>query len=248
MVNVPPPPVLVVRPHDPQRRRRNAVLLVLAWAVSLLVAIGIINLMQSPLARVVDHSALNAAQKEIETLRQNNAALERAEQVARAANADLQQTLRDHQEQIAGLRADLAFFSRLTGGAGRREGLNVHGVRVQPGDSPRVYNVTVTLTQNLKSGHTASGRVRISTSGVREGKLTTVTWSELAPDQDANGLAFSFKYFEQIKAVVMLPAGFIPNRVRVEADAGGDMGRADQDYAWSEALTAQEVPDVQQQP
>jgi len=26
------------------------------------------------------------------------------------------------------------------------------------------------------------------------------------------------------------------------------MGRADQDYAWSDALTAQEVPDVQQQP
>jgi len=61
-------------------------------------------------------------------------------------------------------------------------------------------------------------------------------------------LAFSFKYFEQIKAVIMLPAGFNPNRIRVEADASGDMGRADQDYAWSEALAAQEVPDVQQQP
>jgi hypothetical protein len=248
MVNVSPPPVLVVRPHDPRRRRRTFVLLALAWLASLAVVLGAMHLTQGQIARVVDHSELNAARKEIETLRQNNAALERGEQVARAANTDLQQTLRDHQEQIAALRADLAFFSRLTGGTGRREGLNVHGVRVQAADSARVYNVTVTLTQNLKSGQVASGRVRVTVSGVRDGKLTTVAWNELAPDQDGNGLAFSFKYFQQIKAVVMLPAGFTPNRIRVEADAGGDMGRADQDYAWSEALTAQEVPDVQQQP
>jgi len=248
MVNVSPPPVLVVRPHDPRRRRRLALLLALAWIASVLLALGLMQLVQGQIAGVVDHGALNAAQHEIETLRQQNAALERAEQVARAANADLQQTMRDHQEQIAGLRADLAFFSRLTGGAGRREGLNVHGARVQAGDSARVYNVTVTLTQNLKSGQVAAGRVKISLSGVRDGKLTTLPWSELAPDQDANGLAFSFKYFQQIRATVMLPPGFAPSRVRVEADAGGDMGRADQDYAWADALSAQEVPDVQQQP
>ena len=248
MVNVPPPPMLVVRPHDPRRRRRAVLLMAFAWLVSLALAIGAMQLMQGQIAHVVDHSELIAAQKEIETLRQSVAGLERAEQVARAANNDLQQTLRDDREQIAALRTDLAFYSRLTGGAGRREGLNVHGVRVQQSDAARVYNVTVTLTQNLKSGQMASGRLRLSVSGVRDGKLATLGWSELAPDQDANGLAFSFKYFEQIRATVMLPEGFTPQRVRAEADAGGDMGRADQDYAWSDALSAQEVPDVQQQP
>ena len=248
MVNVPPPPMLVVRPHDPRRRRRAFLLIAVAWLLSLLLVFGAVQLMQGQIAHVVDHSELIAAQKEIEALRQNAAALERAGQVARAANNDLQQTLRDNREQIAALRADLAFYSRLTGGAGRREGLNVHGVHVQPSASARVYNVAITLTQNLKSGQVASGRVRVSVSGVRDGKLTTLGWAELAPDQDANGLAFSFKYFQQIRATVMLPEGFNPNRVRVEADAGGEMGRADQDYAWSEALSAQEVPDVQQQP
>jgi FtsZ-binding cell division protein ZapB len=245
MVNVPPPPVLVVRPHRPERRRRMVFLFALAWLASLALALGLMHLLNDQIASVVDHSALNEAQREIETLRQRNAALERSEQVARAANTDLQQTLRDHQEQIAGLRADLAFFSRLTGGAGRREGLNVHGVRVQAADSARVYNVTATLTQNLKSGQIASGHVRVSISGVRGGKLTTLTWADLAPDQDASGLTFSFKYFQQIKATVMLPEGFTPNRIRVEADAGGDMGRADQDFAWSDAQADQEVSDVQ---
>jgi hypothetical protein len=246
MPNVRPPPVLVVRPHRPEHRLRTTLLVVFAWLASLLLALGLMHLLQDEIAGVVDHSALVEAQHEIDTLRQRNAALERSEQVARAANADLQQTLRDHQEQIAGLRADLAFFSRLTGGGGKREGLNVHGVRVQAADSQRVYNVVATLTQNLKTGQLASGRVHLEVSGVLAGKLTTLTWSQLAPDQEANGLAFSFKYFQQIKATVMLPDGFEPNRIRVIADAGGDMGHADQEFAWSDAMTAQEVSDVQQ--
>lgn len=245
MANVPPPPVLVVRQHRPQRRLRLAALIGLAWLASVLLVLGVMHLLQGQIASVVDHSELIQARSQIEALRQRNAALERSEQVARAANADLQQTLRDHQEQIAGLRADLAFFSRLTGG-GKREGLNVHGVRVQPGDTARVYNVIVTLTQNLKSGQVAGGHVRLEVSGVLAGKLTTLPWSQLAPDQEANGLTFSFKYFQQIKATVMLPEGFAPNRIRVIADGGGDMGRADQEFTWTDALTDQEVSDVQQ--
>ena len=246
MANVPPPPVLVVRPHRPEGRRRTALLIVLAWLASLLAALGLMHVLRSQIATVVDHTALVEAQHQIETLRQRNATLERSEQVARAANADLQQTLRDHQEHIAGLRADLAFYSRLTGGGGKREGLTVHGVHVQAADSARVYNVTTTLTQNLKSGQIASGRLRLEISGVLAGKLATLAWNQLAPDQDANGLAFSFKYFQQIKATVMLPDGFTPNHVHVFADAGADMGRADQEFAWSDALAAQEVSDVQQ--
>ena len=221
-------------------------LITLAWLASLLMALGLMHMLSGQIASVVDHSALVDAQHQIETLRQGNATLERSEQVARAANSDLQQTLRDHQEQIAGLRADLAFYSRLTGGGGKREGLNVHGVRVQASDAARVYNVTATLTQNLKSGQIAGGRLRLEVSGVLAGRLTTLAWNQLAPDQDANGLAFSFKYFQQIRATVMLPEGFTPNRIRVLADAGGDMGRADQEFAWSDALAAQEVSDVQQ--
>jgi hypothetical protein len=248
MANVPPPPRLVVRPHRPERKRRLIVLLAVLWVASLMIASGVISAIVDHVAVVADRTSLLAVQSENETLRQHAATLERSEQVARAANADLQQTLRDHQEQIAGLRADLAFYSRLTGGSGKRDGLNVHGVRAQSTDTARVYNITVTLTQNLRSGQIAAGRVRLDVSGVRGGKLTTLAWTELAPDQDSNGLAFSFKYFQQVKATVMLQEGFVPNRIRVQADAAGDMGRADQDFAWSEAVTDQESPDVQQQP
>ena len=88
-------------------------------------------------------------------------------------------------------------------------------------------------------------RLYNSTDIFGAGRLATLRWDELASSQERDGLQFSFKYFQQLKGALMLPAGFTPNRIHAEADAGGDMGRTEQDFAWAEALTTPEVTDVQ---
>jgi hypothetical protein len=241
MVKVSPPPVLVVRPQG-QRDRRWTLLALLGvvWTLSLAAALEF----GRRGAGLQDPAVAASSNKEHETLLQRIAVLERAEQVSRAAYSDLQQSLHDRQEEISALRADLAFYSRLTNG-GKLEALNVHGVHLQAGASPRVYNFSVTLTQTLKSGQIASGHVHLSVNGVQDGKLTALSWNEIAPNQDGSGLPFAFKYFQQIAGTLMLPEGFSPNRIRVEADGGSEMGRADQEFSWNEALADQEGSDVQ---
>jgi hypothetical protein len=241
MVHVQPPPALVVRVRHNKRRWPLIFLVVLAWLVSIAAAL----LLTQQGANLVDRAEINRAHKEQDALLQRIAVLERSEQVARAAYGDLQQNLKDRQEEVSALRADLAFYSRLTNGS-KLEALNVHGVHLQAAASPRVYNFSITLTQTLKSGQIATGRMRVSVNGVRDGKLITLAWSDLAPNQDGTGLPFSFKYFQQITGTLMLPDKFTPNRIRVEAEAGGEMGKIDQDFAWNDALAEQEVSDVQQ--
>jgi hypothetical protein len=243
MSNVLPPPILVVRPHRTARRWRWPLALALLWLASLAAVPYAMRYFGAIGVKV----AASRANTERDNLLQKVALAERAEQVARAANADLQQGLRDRQEEIAGLRADLAFYSKLTDGRSKPEGLAVHGVRVGAGAAPRVYNFTVTLTQTLKSGQIASGHVRLAVDGIANGKLSTVTWQQLAPNQDASGLSFSFKYFQQVAGTLMLPADFTPNRIQVEADAGAGMGRAEQEFAWADALADQESANVQKQ-
>ncbi len=242
MVHVQPPPALVVRVRHKKRRWPLIIFVVLAWFAS----IGAALLLTQQTENLVDRAEINRAHKEQDALLQRIAVLERSEQVARAAYGDLQQNLKDRQEEISALRADLAFYSRLTNGS-KLEALNVHGVHLQAAASPRVYNFSVTLTQTLKSGQIAAGRMRVTVNGVRDGKLVTLGWGDLAPNQDGSGLPFSFKYFQQITGTLMLPDKFTPNRIRVEADATGDMGKVDQEFAWSDALAEQEVSDVQQQ-
>jgi hypothetical protein len=246
MVYVPPPPLLVVRSHDPTRRWRAVAAMALAWVASVAVVAGGILLLRERLAAAADQGTAAQQTRDNAALRQRIAVLERSEQVARAANADLQQVLRDRQEQISALRADLGFYARLTGSGARREGLAVQGLHLAPAAEKRVYNFTATVTQNMKAGQVASGRMRLGVSGIQNGKLATLGWDELASSQDRDGLQFSFKYFQQLKGALMLPAGFTPSRIHAEADAGGDLGRAEQDFAWSEALSTPESTDVQQ--
>ena len=246
MVYVPPPPLLVVRSHDPARRWRAAAVVALAWIASVAAAAGGVMLLRERMAAAADDAVASQLTKDNAGLHQRIAVLERSEQVARAANSDLQQVLRDRQEQISALRADLGFYSRLTGSGARREGLAVQALHVAPAATARVYDFTITLTQNMKAGQLASGRVRLSVTGIQGGRIATLNWSELASSQDRDGLVFSFKYFQQLKGALMLPDGFIPNRIHAEADAGGDLGRAEQAFAWTEALTTPEITDVQQ--
>ena len=242
MAHVIPPPVYVVRQQESSRG--SYWLIALLWIGSILFAAGVERWLSDRDVASGRSAANEETAQKIETLQQRIAVLERSEQVARAANLDLQQNLRDRQEEISGLRADLAFYSRLTGGGARREGLSVQGLHVTAGSGPRVYNFTATLTQTLKGGQVVAGHARVNVNGVANGKLTTLAWSDLAANQDAGGLPFSFKYFQQLSGSLMLPEGFAPNRIRIEADGGGESGHTEREFAWSEALTNPEVPDV----
>src|SRR3546814_8764360 len=71
---------------------------------------------------------------QVEALEQQVATLKRSDQISRDANRDLQGTLAERDEEIAGLRADVAFYERFVGATGQRRGLTVHQLHLQPQD------------------------------------------------------------------------------------------------------------------
>lgn len=238
-------PQLVVRRYDPQQLRRRVVLAVAAWIATVAVTVAVMHYFTEVPAEAPSPVAFEQMKQENEKLKQRVAVLERADQIDRIASSDLQQTLREREEEIAGLRTDIAFYSRLVGGGARREGLAVHSVHVAPVKDSRAWTVTVTLTQNLKRSQISEGKVLVSIEGVSGGQLKNLAWNDLSSGAAA-GMPFSFKYFQQVSGTVMLPEGFSPNRIKVVVDAGGG-GRVEQGFAWEEAQSAEESSNVQQQ-
>ncbi len=176
---------------------------------------------------------------------QTIANLKRAEQISRVATQDLRKTLADREEEISALRADLAFYSNLVGSGERGAALSVHGVHLQPVSGSRAWNATVTLTQNVRRGQENKGRVRLAVEGVRNGKLELLDWKQISAPDQSDGLAYAFKYFQQLHASLMLPDKFTPNRLRVmvDPDQGKNLTRS---MAWSDALKSAEENNVQQ--
>jgi len=168
--------------------------------------------------------------RRIEALEQRNATLARSDQITRQANADLQATLAERDEEIAALRADVAFYERLVGATGQRRGLSVHEAVFAP-EAAGTWRYTLTLTQNLNRGAISKGEARVSVEGVSGGRLQTLRWEDLLQKPGAPGQPFSFRYFQQLEGSIMLPEGFTPQRVRVQLRADGST--VDQAFPWT---------------
>lgn len=214
-------------------------MLAVTWLASLaLTAVIVLALHRG---EITDKATLPAQSADVSALKARIAVLERSEQIATTALGEMQQTLREREEEIAGVRADLAFYGRLVGST-KREGLTVHALRLEPGAGSRAWNFTATLTQNFKRGPESRGKLSLAVDGVVDGVLQTIAWSTLTGTDQASGISYGFKYFQQVKGIIMLPEGLEPHRVRVTTE--GEGGRATQEFTWNEAAKAEEIDDV----
>jgi hypothetical protein len=187
-----------------------------------------------PRAQLEDSQRVSRGQqRELDTLRQREATLSRSDQISREANRDLQSTLAERDEEIAALRADVAFYERLVGSTAQRRGLAVHALRLQPQNN-LAWHFTTTLTQNLNRGAVSSGQLTLTVEGTRAGKLEKLAWPDLRQQPNAPPIAYSFKYFQQVEGDVFLPSGFTPVRVavRLAPRAGAAI---EESFTWADA-------------
>jgi hypothetical protein len=232
----------VIVPHRPYARGLLITAGVL-WAASLVAVWFWASARAAPeLERVQGELAGQGAQmrqqdKLLSELRQQVTTLRRSDQISRSANTELQATLAEREEEISGLRADVAFYERLVGATGQRRGLTVHEARFAP-EAGGTWHYTVTLTQNLNRGAISRGELRLSVEGVSAGRLRSLRWDELLQKDSAPGQPYSFRYFQQLEGSVMLPAGFTPQRVRVQLR--GDGQNVEQTLPWQAPETTQE--------
>jgi hypothetical protein len=217
-----PPQRFVVRPLDATANRRQQIWLVAAWVASLLVVAGLAWLIAGHgTPRAMDRSQLRKLTAQNDDLLQQVANLQRSEQVSHIAANELKGTLREREEEISGLRTDLAFYSRLIAGSAQREGLSVQDARVEPVAGSTAWNFIITLTQNAQRGAEIKGMANVSVEGIRGDKVVVVEWTQLGSNPPSNGLNFTFKYFQVLRGTLVLPADFKPARLRINVTADG---------------------------
>ncbi len=182
---------------------------------------------------------LQAQQSQLDDLRQRVATLARSDQISRDANRDLQGTLAERDEEIAGLRADVAFYARFVGSTAQRRGLNVHALQMVR-QTGQAWHFTATLTQNLNRGAVNTGRLTLSVEGSRKGRMQKLDWPQLRQQPTPAGLDYSFKYFQQVEGDILLPADIQPVRVLVRLEPQGG-AVVEQSFTWTEATAKPEA-------
>ncbi|MGV8944066.1 DUF6776 family protein [Thermomonas sp.] len=173
----------------------------------------------------------------IDQLEQQVATLTRSDQISRQANTELQGTLGERDEEIASLRADIAFYERFVGATGQRRGLSVHELKLVPQRDPQLWHVVATLTQNMNRGAVSRGSLQLIVEASEGGRMHKLDWAELRQQKNAPGLEYSFKYFEQVEGDIVLPAGVKPVRViaRLLPQSGAPLEKS---FTWGDAVSS----------
>lgn len=225
--------------YDPGRPWRIGATIALLWLGSLLGVYWFVR--SSVVPQYADASAalanaraeLGTARAQIDELQKRVAQHERGEQVAERATQELQTALAARQEELASLRNDLSFYQRLMEGGAQQPGLAVHSLAVRATDDAGTFQYALTLSQNLKRNRQAAGKVEISISGTGSKGTERLSLPQLGSATAT--LDFSFKYFQQLAGIFMLPDGFRPTAVKVRVQPDGSAA-IEREFAWKEII------------
>ncbi len=161
------------------------------------------------------------------------AVAEREADVVRRANALLRASERKRQDEIASLQADLAFYRRLGGANGSQAPLAVHYLELQTTQSPRVYRMIFTLTQNLRWASSIAGAIQLGVDGIQDGVARHLDDKQLLAEM-ADPLKFQFKYFQQFERLITLPEGFAADRLTIRLRSGSLSTAVEQTMRWQD--------------
>lgn len=229
---------LIVRPHHPRWLIVRAILVVVALVV---LGWGVYETGRAiaghdfVAAREERRQLLNDLQRnerENADLRARLAIVERSSQVDSVAHGDLRTMLADLNAEILTLREELEFYRGIVSPADTRRGLRVHDLRLEPMDGTQAWRFRLVLIQAMQHDRQAQGTARLTIVGTGVGSPQRIALSELG-DVPEDGIAFDFRYFQEFDGDILLPEGFVPNRVEVElVPRSSRDGRVEQVFDW----------------
>ena len=155
-------------------------------------------------------------QNHIASLNQEIALLETHRDIDREAYKDVETSLANLQEKIQEQRDAIAFYRGIISPDDGQRGLRVQDLRLSKGKDDRQYYVRLVLVQVMQHDRSVKGEVNFSLEGAQNGVATTYKLQQLIPADETSSWPFSFRYFQNFDRQLILPEGFLPERINIE--------------------------------
>ena len=167
-------------------------------------------------------AALLGLEAEIDRLKEENKALlkenvqfEHASTIDREAHNVVKKALASKQQEILGLKEELAFYRSLVAPEKMERQLNIQSMfLVQDDTDSQVFQYKLTLTQRNQNGRLAKGKADIRVAGQYKSQEVTYALSDLSLNKEEN-INFRFKYFQSFDGSLRFVKGFDPDYLTV---------------------------------
>lgn len=191
------------------------------------------NRFQAQQRYIVLERDFNAMQEETAKLSQKVVLLETSEKIDTEAYRRVEEQLADLQEEILNQREDLAFYRGIV--ADQQTGLRIQDLELLRGADASSFTMRLVLAQAIRADRRVSGYVELNVEGIRDGQELTLGLADLAGQAGGDSrLAFSFRYFQNLQADLVLPKGFAPARVTVKLTPNGKSAKPlEKSFNWA---------------
>ncbi len=202
------------------------------WAVRAAVAVALVvggyltfefgriqadyNVVDAAQERQDDENRIAELKKQIGALKQEIALLETHRNINWEAYKDVETSLANLQEKIQEQGDAIAFYRGIISPADGQRGLRVQDLRLSKGKDDRQYHVKLVLVQVMQHDRSVKGEVSFSLEGAQDGVAATYDLEQLVPADEASNWPFSFRYFQNFDRQLILPEGFLPERINIE--------------------------------
>jgi hypothetical protein len=157
----------------------------------------------------------HALTKENKALSERVAVLETAAKIDREAYGKVESELSELQNRIQAQQEDIEFYKGIVN-ENDGTGLRIQDFSVSHGLGEREFDLRLVLAQAFRTTRLVSGQVELVLEGMQSGAPTRLGLDVLRPEAGGGTrMAYSFRYFQDLKAEVVIPADFVPERVHV---------------------------------
>jgi len=171
---------------------------------------------------------------EVTELRAQKAIHEQAREIDRHAYVQVEASLKEQQNEVLELREEVIFYRGIVGSSDQVRGLQILSFLLEDNGGEGNYRYRLILNQLAKSNRVIKGRVRLTLIGLQGNTQVELPHADISK-KSSKGELFRFKYFQELDGDIVLPEGFVPLRIKVEARSSGKKPKSiERIYNWSE--------------
>ncbi len=220
--------MVLSRPHlstsDARRYRRLQVLVGTLLLAVVLLAGFYLGQRAAYSGMGLDLEAYHAAEAELVEARASTARVEAELDVQLARHEMDQQALelvrRDiaaQKEQLAALEEGLRFYKSLMAPGEIAQGLSIRPLELVALDVPGRFAFRIVVQQEARKHNLLKGELSAAVNGLLADQEVSYPLAELSADLEAGKLPLRFRYFQSFEGELVLPDGFEPRSVSLEA-------------------------------
>lgn len=181
-------------------------------------------------------SEIDGLQGQIAELKQEIALLETHKDIDVEAYQVVEANLSKLQRKIEEQENAIAFYRGILSPKDGGRGLKVQDLKLTKGKDEGTYRVRLVLVQVMQHDRSVKGEVDFSLEGAQDGVATTYKLEQLLPEDVDDKWAFSFRYFQDFERELVIPTGFVPEKVNIEViSRTKSIASVKRSFAWQSA-------------